>query len=202
MGLRRLTDGDLKGGFDRETTAGLLEDTPFLRIKCQDLSPARAAITITLVNYFTSAQYGKQNSWGRFHWIFHDESWALAKYVAYVDSLRQSFKLGRSEGKAVWIVVHHLQNLYRSGHYEAIRDLIGDTDTKVIYRQNAREIEESAKELELHNSLISLIPKLNAGTAIWTVGKQHGIPVRHDVWPELLPLVETSQRAKGEEIDT
>jgi len=191
LSLSRLTQGELRGMFHKPTSEGLYEDTPLLVMECKDVNTEAAAIITLLFNYFTQSQWNNSATWGRFHRVIHDESWALAAYPTFVESVRRAFKLGRSLGIANWIIVHHLNNLYRSGQNEAVKDLIADSDTRIIYSQDETEVRQTALELELNDAEISRIVELQPGQAIWKVGRQPGIEVQHDVWPEELALVKT-----------
>ncbi|MBA3757318.1 hypothetical protein H0X09_00400 [Candidatus Saccharibacteria bacterium] len=197
LGLRRLTETDLKGMFHKETTTGLFEDTPLLVMNCEGVTGEAAVIMITLINFFTQSQWGRADARYRFHKVIHDESWDLAAYPGFVESVRRAFKLGRTWGVANWIVAHHMSNLYRSGKDEAIKDLVADSDTTISYKQHAPELVHSAEELEFNETEVARITELEPGRAIYKIGNQPGIEVEQQVWPEERPLVETSHLMHG-----
>jgi type IV secretory pathway VirB4 component len=192
LALKQLTEGELRGMFHETTSAGLFDDTPLLVMECKGVKDQAAAIITLMFNYFTQSQWGKSSGMGRFHRVIHDESWALAAYPAFVDSERRAFKLGRSQGVAHWIVVHHLNNLYRSGMNEAVKDLIADSDTRIIYRQDPTEVQQTAEELELSEAEVAQIVNLVPGKAIWKVGVLPGIEVEYVRWPEEAELTQTT----------
>ncbi len=197
LALQRLTTGHLRGMFHEETTPGLFDETPLLVLNCEGLQGESAAIMIMLINFFTQGLWGGDNPTSRFHKIFHDEAWDLAKYPGFVDSLRGSFKLGSKKGVSNYIVAHHLSNLYRSGRDETIRDLIADSATTILYRQDEAELRRSAEELSLNEAEIQHIIKQRPGHALYKIGDLPGIPVEIVIWPEVRPLVETRPLFSG-----
>ena len=199
LGLKELTEGDLRGMVDRPTTVGFFEDTPLLVLNCKDLSDDKLPIMVIAANYLTSSQFGKSNAWGRFQWVWHDETWRLASIPGFVSSLRAAFKLGRSEGVSNGIVFHHLENLWRSSQQAIVKDLIGDADTRIIYQQNEFELGLSREALQLSDDDVSRIPRLPAHTALWKVGKRT-IEVKHELVPELQKVVQTDHLSRGEEV--
>ena len=197
LGLKQLTEGDLVGIVDKPTSHGFWADTPLLVLNCKDLSDDKLPIMVIAANYLTSSQFGKSNSWGRFQWVWHDETWRLAGIPGFVSSLRASFKLGRSEGVFNGIVFHHLENLWRSSQQAIVKDLIGDADTRIIYQQNRFELGLSSEALQLSEEEQARIPNLPAHTALWKIGKR-SIEVEHVLVPELEQVIQTGHLAKGE----
>lgn len=198
LGLRRLTDTDLRGMFHQETTTNLFQDTPLLVMNCEGITGDAAVIMITLINFFTQSQWGRENPTYRFHKVIHDESWDLAAYPGFVESVRRAFKLGRTWGVANWIVAHHKSNLDRSGNNEAIKDLIADSDTTISYKQHETELEASAADLELNETEVARILQLEPGVALHKVANNPSIEVEQVAWPEERALLETSHLLHGQ----
>lgn len=198
LGLRRLTEGDLRGMFHQPTTPGLLQDTPLLVLNCEGLQGERAIVMITLINFFSQSQMVGNSGRLKFHRVIHDEAWDLAKYPGFADSVRRAFKLGRSLGVANWLIMHHLANLERSSERSMIHDLIADTDTVISYRQDSREIQSACHALGLHPSYAETIANLVPGVALHRVGSQQPLLVQHMVWPEELPLLHTTPWSQKE----
>ena len=198
LGLLRLTETDLKGMFHRQTTAGIWQDTPLLVMDCQGASGEAAVLMITLINFFTRSQWSRENPAYRFHKIIHDEAWDLAAYPAFIDSTRESFKQGGKWGVGNTIIAHHMQNLYRSGSSDAVRDLISDSDVTICYKMDSAELEKSAGDLELNRSEVSLITDFEPGVALYKIGSRPGIVVRHEAWPEEKSFVETRGLMRGQ----
>lgn len=199
LALKELTEGDLKGMVDQPTTVGFWEETPLLVFNCKDLSDNQLPVMVIAVNYLSSSQFGKSNAWGRFQWVWHDETWRLASIPGFVSSLRAAFKLGRSEGVCNGIVFHHLENLWRSSQQAIVKDLVSDADTRIIYQQNELELDLSREALQLSEADVNRITQLPSHTALWKIGKR-SIEVEHLLVPELKRVIQTGHLAKGEEI--
>lgn len=199
LGLKELTEGDLQGMVDRPTSIGFWEDTPLLVLNCKGLSNDKLPIMVIAANYLSSSQFGKSNAWGRFQWVWHDETWRLASIPGFVSSLRAAFKLGRSEGVSNGIIFHHLENLWRSSQQAIVKDLVGDADTRIIYEQNEHELKLSREALQLSGADVERIPNLREHTALWKIGKR-SIEVKHELVPALKDVVYTGHLARGEEV--
>lgn len=195
--LDRWVDGDLKGPFHKETSEGLFEPCPCLILDCKDLPEEVKPMLVTMFNVFVENQWGEADPHNRFHGVFLDESWDLAQFKEYVDSVRRLFKLGRSLAIAVWVVSHHLSNLERSSDFRAVQDLVNDADTIVNFRQNWAEISGSAPKMHLNQEIAERISELNPRHAIWWLGKKWLIPVRHEVSLRVRALSETSHLLLG-----
>lgn len=199
LALKELTDGDLKGMVDQPTSIGFWDETPLLVVNCKDLNDDQLPVMVITINFFTGSQFGKSNAWGRFQWVWHDETWRLAGIPGFISSLRAAFKLGRSEGVANGIVFHHLENLWRSSQEAIVKDLIGDADTRIIYQQNEFELGLSREALQLTDSDVERILQLPAHTALWKIGKRT-LEVEHHLVPELAQVIQTGHLTKGEEV--
>lgn len=197
IGLEELTQGGIGAMCSGETTAGLYEETPFLSMNLKEVPERWLPIITTIHNFFTSSQFGTSNSWGRFHFIIHDEAWQLAKDKAFVQSLVTSHKLGRTAGVCNISAFHHLQTLYRSGNSEVIKEVVVDSETRIIYAQDETELDLTANELNLNDNEIALIPDQPPGRGLWKMGRNYSIQVQHEAFPFEIPLLETSHLAKG-----
>lgn len=198
LALMRLVDGDLAGMFHRETTPGLFKAVPLLVLDCDGVKGERAVVMITLINFFTLSKNAAASSDDdRFHIVVHDEAWDLSTYPGFVDSIRQGFKLGRTKGFSNRIVAHHLSNLYRSGNNRAIEDLVSDSSTSIIYRQDRKEIESTADALDLNEQEVERSIKLPKGHALVKLRGFPAVEVEHVAWDHERPLVETSHLVHG-----
>lgn len=194
----RLVDGDLKGMFHKETTPGLFKAVPLLVLDCDGVRGEKAVVMITLINFFTLSRNAAASSDDdRFHVVVHDEAWDLATYPGFVDSIRTGFKLGRTKGFSNRIVAHHLSNLYRSGHTKAIEDLVSDSSTTLIYKQDRKEIEATADDLDLNDREVERATKLQEGHCLCKIRGFPAIEIEYTAWPEELPLIETSDLVHG-----
>jgi len=197
--LSRYTeDGDMAGMFHGETTPGLYEDTRLMVMDCSDIQGEQRAIMATAINHFTSGGRSKANPWTRFHWRLYDEVWDLLSMPGVMESLRRSFKLGRSQGIGNIIIAHHKANLDHSSTSSAVQDFISDSDTTVSYYQDEEELERSAGDLKFDAAKRNIIRHLPARSALFVFGnKLPSIVATQVMDKEERALVETSHLAHG-----
>jgi hypothetical protein len=197
LALDQLTRGSLKGMFDQKTSEGMYEDTHLLVFNLADLDDVALRLVARTHNFLTSSQYGKATGAGRFNYIVHDETWKLVTDPHFVQSVVQSFKLGRTKDVCNMIIFHHLFSLIRSGHNELISELIGDTSTIISYTQKKAEIEATAELLGFNESAVRQIPKLQKYHCLTKVGELSPILVEDVHWKGDAEIVETSHLLKG-----
>jgi len=200
IGLQELTKGGIGAMCSGETSTNFYEETPFLSMNLREVPQRWLPIITTILNFFTSSQFGERNAWGRFHFIVHDEAWQLARDPGFVQSLIESHKLGRTRGVSNISAFHHLQTLYRSGFSQVIKEVVVDADTRIIYAQDETELQLTADELRLNDNEVALIPDQPPGTGIWKIGRNYSIQVQHEAFDWEIPLLETSHLLKGTEI--
>jgi hypothetical protein len=197
LALQRYTAGDLMGMFHHPTTPGLLEESPLTVLNLEALTGDAAVAMIILLNFFTQSVWGRKNASVRFHKVYHDEAWDLARYPGFIDSVRRAFKLSGTWGVCNTLVAHHSTNLKRSSSNAGVDDLLPDTGTKILYAQDPGELSKAAEDLSLNESELERIPRFDPGFALWKLGNRPGIEVEHIVWPEERRLVETRHHIKG-----
>lgn len=205
LSLKRYTAGDLRGVSDRPTTPGLFDqETPLmvLNVEAYRTNPTLAAAVVMLINFFTQSSWARKDPKRRIHKIYHDESWDLVSSPGFVESVRRSFKLGRTWGVANTLVVHQLNDLLHSVAGEAMMELIADASTKVIYQQDKTELAASAGQFHVTAAEQGQIPRLNPGQSIYKFGEGPGILVDHVItgWKEFESIVKTE--GEDEESDT
>jgi hypothetical protein len=198
-GLKRMDEGgDLVGMFHRPTTPGLFdEEIPLLVMNCEGVKGEAAVLMILLIIFFTQSQWARKNAVKRFHKVIYDEAWDLAAYPEFVSSVRKAFKLGGTWGVANWIVAHHKSNFDRSGNNHAIQDLITDSETSIIFAQDANELKASQEALGLTDAEVIRIPEFSPGQALHKIGTEPGIEVHHELWEWLLDAVQTRDHLRG-----
>lgn len=197
--LERLSEGgNLAGMFHKPTTQGLFDAVPLLVLDCEGIDGEKAVIMTTLINFFTLEKNARSSENNRFHHVIHDESWDLAAYNGFVSSVRRAYKLGRSKGFGNRMIVHHWQNLTRSGSAE-IKDIAGDTSLVISYRQSRSEIESTASLFNFTDNEIERIVRLPHGHALYkfTSGMVPAVEVQYLALPREIPLLETSHLVKS-----
>jgi hypothetical protein len=195
---RYIEGGDMAGMFHEETTKGLYEDTPLMVMDCSRVTGEQRAVMALAINFFSSGQRSNLNPWTRFHYRLYDEVWDLLAYPGLLESLRRSFKLGRSQGICNIIVAHHKANLDHSSTNRAVQDLISDSDITICYNMEDAEMDKSERELNLTEARKAIIRLANPGTALHIFGhKLPNIVGSQELIGDERALVETSHLALG-----
>lgn len=202
LGLSELIDGDYRGMFHEPTTPGMFDAVPLLVLDCSNVEDEKAVLMSILINFFTMSMNKSVDASRRFNFVPHDEAWGMAKHGVYVDSLRTSFKIGRTLGISVGVVTHHFSNLIRSGGKEAVKDLMSDSSTMIIFRQDPGELESLAPLMDLSDREAELATTLEPGFAIFKVRGKQGIEIEIVAWDEELPLIRTSQKIEQSHYDS
>jgi hypothetical protein len=193
LALQRLCEGDLRGMFDGPTSEGLDLDAPLVVL---DLSAVRDSAALGILMTCAAAwqqaillerkQAAEQE--GRASpklTSVTEEGWRVTSHIGVAEWLQASFKLCRALGVQNVVVVHRLTDLGASGaagsrEARIAEGLIGDADTKVIYRQPHDQQELLRSRLGLSRTEAELTTTLRAGEALWIVGRrsflvQHGL---------------------------
>jgi hypothetical protein len=191
LALQRLCEGDLRGMFDGPTTEGLDLDAALVVL---DLSAVRDSAALGIL--MTCAAAWQQaillerkqaaEAEGRESPKLisaTEEGWRVTSHVGVAEWLQASFKLCRALGVQNVIVVHRLPDLGASGdagsrEARIAEGLIGDADTKVIYRQPHDQQDLLRSRLGLGATEAELTTTLAPGEALWVVGRRSFL-VRH-----------------------
>jgi hypothetical protein len=197
LGLKRLTEGDLKGMFHKKTTINTYQDQSLLIMDLDGIKGEKVVVMITLINFFTQSMMARSNPAFRFHKVIHDETWDLAAYAGFVESLRRANKLGGTWGVANWWIAHHEQNMVRSGNLDAVNDIIDDTEVFFCYQMKEKPLRASQDALGLSDAEVKRNLVVPPGTALVKVGKTPAIEMRQYITDDVRPLVETRDRMRG-----
>lgn len=206
LALQRLCQGDLRGMFDGETSAGLDLDAPLVAL---DLSAVQdsAALGILMVcaaawlqgvvmERQRAAAAGRES--GAKVIVVVDEAWRITADLGVAEWLQRSFKLSRSLGVQNIIALHRLSDLGASGaagsrEARIAEGLVADADTRVIFAQPPDQIEGLRNLLGLSATVAELIPTLRRGEALWQVGRRSFL-VQHRLSSYERVLVDTDAR--------
>jgi hypothetical protein len=185
LALQRLCEGDLRGMFDGPTTAGLDLDAPLVVL---DLSAVRDSAALGILMTCAAAwqqaillerkQAAEAEGEAAPQLIsVVEEGWRVTSHIGVAEWLQASFKLCRALGVQNVLVVHRLTDLGASGEAGSreariAEGLIGDADTKVIYRQPHDQQELLRSRLGLGRTEAELTTSLRLGEALWIVGRR------------------------------
>ncbi len=112
-----------------------------------------------------------------------DEAWCLLAQERTARYLQACWKLGRSHGVANVAVVHRLSDLRAQADdgcatAKVGMGLLGDTQTRVLFRQSSDQVAEAVDLLRLSTPEAALLPRLARGRALWKVGGRTAV-VQH-----------------------
>ena len=101
-----------------------------------------------------------------------DEAWALLANPASVRHLQASWKLCRDYGVANIAVAHRIADLRAQADdgtalAKIAAGLLGDTETRVLFRQAPDQVAETKALLGLSDTEAELLPRLARGRALW-----------------------------------
>ena len=193
LALQRLCAGDLRGMFDGPTSEGLDLDAPLVVL---DLSAVRDSAALGILMTCAAAwqqaillerkQAAEQEGRESPKLIsVVEEGWRVTSHIGVAEWLQANFKLCRALGVQNIVVVHRLTDLGASGdagsrEARIAEGLIGDADTKVIYRQPHDQQELLRSRLGLSRTEAELTTTLRLGEALWMVGRRSFL-VQHRV---------------------
>ncbi len=211
LALQRLCEGDLRGMFDGQTSAGIDLDASCVVIDLSAVSDSQAmGILMTCA---TAWQRGivldrkrrseQRGEIGAKQILLLDEAWRATSHVGITDYLQQSFKLSRDLGVQNVIVLHRLSDLAAAGaagsrERTIAEGLLADAETKVVLAQTPNELESIGQSLALTKPELELVPDLARGEALWQIG-QRTFYVRHTLSRYEWPLIDTDARMRAGE---
>jgi hypothetical protein len=186
--LGKLLDRELRGMFDGPSTvrhdpdgAGVVVDLSAVHGDRTLLGVVMATATAWIAGHLTCRD-GVQ----RVQVI--DEAWALLANPASVRHLQASWKLCRDYGVANIAVAHRVADLRAQADdgtavAKIAAGLLGDTETRVLFRQAPDQVAETKALLDLSATEADLLPRLARGRALWKRPGGGSALVQHVVAP-------------------
>lgn len=172
FGLGKILDRGLRGMFDGPSTvrhdpdgAGVLIDLSAVHGDRTVLGVVMAAATAWI-----SGHLARRDGCQRVQVI--DEAWALLANQASVRHLQASWKLCRDYGVANIAVAHRVADLRAQADdgtamAKIAAGLLGDTETRILFRQAPDQVAETKALLGLSDTEAALLPRLARGRALW-----------------------------------
>jgi hypothetical protein len=172
FGLGKLLDRELRGMFDGQSTVrsdahrcGVVIDLSGVHGDRTVLGVVMAAATAWIASHLA-----RRDGVQRLQVI--DEAWALLANPASVRHLQASWKLCRDYGVANIAVAHRIADLRAQADdgtalAKIAAGLLGDTETRVLFRQAPDQVAEAKALLGLTKVEADLLPRLSRGRAIW-----------------------------------
>lgn len=172
FGLGKLLDRELRGMFDGQSTVrcdprggGLVIDLSAVHGDRTVLGVVMAAATAWI-----SGSLARRDGVQRVQVI--DEAWALLSNPASVRHLQASWKLCRDYGVANIAIAHRIADLRAQADdgtalAKIAAGLLGDTETRILFRQGPDQVTEAKSMLGLSDVEADVLPRLTRGRALW-----------------------------------
>lgn len=182
--LQRLTIGSLKGLFDGPSTVRFDPQSPMMSINLENF--AQESDEIALVMACTSSWFeaslrgddlGQRN-------VIYEEAHELMRFPELLSRMRSNFKLGRRWKLRNVIALHRVSDLDAVGSLgskqRAVAEgLLSDTSTRVVYRQETDQLENTQRVLGLSDASLAAIESVSIGSGLWQVGKRPYLVAHH-----------------------
>ena len=172
--LNRLCVGDLRGMFDGPTNAAIDLDAPLIVFDLSAIDTDSEALPILMACVGVWLQHSWVRPDGRRRIFVVEEGWHVIGNVHTARLFRRLWKLARGLGLQNIAVVHHLSDLTAAGGAaaDAVGALLEEAQTRVVYRQSAKETRAVARDLGLSDTAVRNIPELPRGCALWGIGNE------------------------------
>jgi hypothetical protein len=183
VALVKLLEHTLRGMFDGQSTVhvdwaagqGLTIDLSAVF----DNHDALPLVQMT-TNAWLSAQMADLQHQGRRGILVEDEVWATTGTERAAKALQARLKMCRLYG--IWniLVTHRLSDLRSQADdgtsaSKVASGLVGDIQTKVVFRQATEELDDARRLLRLNDQMLELLPRLTKGRALWMVAGRNAV---------------------------
>lgn len=185
--LGKLLDRDLRGMFDGTSTTRVDWSGRGVVIDLSAIHQDPDALTLVMIAATAWLQALLATPEGtdvpRRYQVL-EECWVLLGSERTAKYLQSCWKLARAYGVANIAVAHRISDLRAqaddgSAAAKVAMGLLGDTDTRVIFRQQSDQVAEATSLLDLTAREAALLRGLAQGRALWKVGPHHTAVVQH-----------------------
>jgi hypothetical protein len=197
-GLGKLLDRSLRGMFDGPSTVALDWSGRGILLDLSAVHHDPEALTLVMVAATAWLRAAMARPGGPPRLQVLDEAWCLLAQERTARYLQACWKLGRAYGVANVAVVHRLADLRAQADdgtatAKVGMGLLGDTQTRVLFRQSSDQIADAVELLDLSVPEAALLPRLARGRALWKVGDRTAV-VQHVLSPGESRLADTDAR--------
>ena len=204
IALVKLLEHTLRGMFDGPSTlpadwtagTGIVIDLSSVF----DNPDALQLVQLT-ANAWLSTQLAALEAQGRRGILVEDEVWATTGSERSAKALQARLKLCRLYG--IWnvLVTHRLSDLKAQADdgtsaSKVAAGLVGDIQTKVVFRQATDQLADAERLLRLNTKTVGLLPELTKGRALWLVAGRKAV-VHHVLGAHEVALTDTDQAMKA-----
>jgi type IV secretory pathway VirB4 component len=170
--LGKLLDRELRGMFDGPSTVRAQNQQAGVVIDLSAVHDDRTALGVVMAaaTAWIASHLARRDGTQRIQVI--DEAWALLANPASVRHLQASWKLCRDYGVANLAIAHRIADLRAQADdgtalAKIAAGLLGDTETRILFRQAPDQVAEAKALLGLTSVEADLLPRLGRGRALW-----------------------------------
>jgi hypothetical protein len=179
-GLGKLLDRSLRGMFDGASTVRVDWSGPGIVLDLSAVHHDPDALTLVMVAATAWLRTVMDRPDGPPRLQVLDEAWCLLAQERTMRYLQACWKLGRAQGLANIAVVHRLADLRAqaddgSATAKVGMGILGDTQTRVLFRQSTDQVADAAGLLRLSDAEAALLPRLSRGRALWKIGDRTAV---------------------------
>jgi hypothetical protein len=177
--LARLVLGDLAGLFDAETTVAFDPATPMISIDVSRIGEDSPLIPLVMTCTSAWMEAALRDPAGGNRWMVYDEAWKIMRHPPLVRRMETQWRLSRHWGIANVLAVHQWADFDAVGDLGSqtraqAKSLLAETSTRVIYRQPADQLAQTADVMGLNTTETDLLPQLVLGRGLWRILGQGG----------------------------
>jgi type IV secretory pathway VirB4 component len=184
--FERLLSGALRGMFDGHSTVALDWSGRGMVLDLSAVygSSALGVVMVAATSWLQAVLFRAAGDTGRWYQVI-DEAWALLGSTALARHYQASQKLARSRGVVNIAITHRVSDLKAQADdgttaAKIAEGLLADTQTRVLFHQDADQIADARAVLGLSQTEADLLPQLVKGRALWKVADRVAV-VRHEV---------------------
>jgi hypothetical protein len=177
--LARLVLGDLAGLFDAETTVAFDPATPMISIDVSRIGEDSPLIPLVMTCTSAWMEAALRDPAGGNRWMVYDEAWKIMRHPPLVRRMETQWRLSRHWGIANVLAVHQWADFDAVGDLGSqtrsqAKSLLAETSTRIIYRQPADQLAQTADVMGLNATETNLLPQLGLGRGLWRILGQGG----------------------------
>lgn len=204
-GLMRMIRGDLAGLFDGPSTVPFDVNAPMISVDLFNVSQHSAALPLIMSCTAAWMEASLRDPDAGKRYIIYDEAHRLMEQEVLLNRMKEQWKIARSWGLANVLVLHRYSDLDAIGDRDSrmralAEGLLADTETRIIFRQEADQMARTAATLGLSDQALEVISSLQRGQALWQIkGRPFLIQSRYT--SEELALFDTDSRMLEKSLD-
>ena len=200
--LARLVLGDLAGLLDQESTVAFDPTTPMISIDVSRIGEDSPLIPLVMTCTSAWMEAALRDPRGGQRWMVYDEAWKIMRHPPLVRRMETQWRLSRHWGIANVLAVHQWADFDAVGDLGSqtraqAKSLLAETSTRVIYRQPADQLAQTAAVMGLNRTETELLPTLVLGRGLWRIlgsGGPRAFLVQHLLTERELVMFDTDAR--------